>query len=131
RGLPMAGVPFNDKRGVFPTDHGRVTEGDTAVPGLYAAGWIKRGPTGIIGTNRADAVSTVKSLLEDLDGLDSGAVKPSSDGLLATLAEKGVRVVSYDDWKKIDAAEVARGASYGKPREKFVDLEGMLEAVET
>ncbi|MEE9139350.1 MAG: FAD-dependent oxidoreductase [Alphaproteobacteria bacterium] len=125
RGVPIPGVPFDEKRGVFPNADGRILDGKEAVPGLYAAGWIKRGPTGVIGTNRADAVATVKALLEDLPSLDQAA-KPGAEALLPLLAERGVRAVSYDDWLKIDAAEVERGAPKGKPREKFTEVNEML-----
>jgi ferredoxin--NADP+ reductase len=118
RGIPMPGVPFDDKKGVFPNDKGRIKDGDSVVPGLYAAGWIKRGPSGVIGTNKPDAQETAESVLEDLATLKPCA-NPSDDGLHALLKEGGVRVVSYDDWKKIDAAEVERGQAVGKPREKF------------
>src|SRR5215470_7604423 len=118
-GVPIRGVPFDARRGVFPTQDGRIVDGaGAAVAGLYAAGWIKRGPTGIIGTNRADAVSTVKALLADVPQLAPEA-KPGIDGLKTLLAARGVRTVSVEDWFKIDALEVARGEPHGKPREKF------------
>jgi len=126
RGVPMAGVPFDDGRGIFPNRDGRIVDGQIVVPGLYVAGWIKRGPTGIIGTNREDSVATVNSLLADLPKIDSGA-KPGADGLTGLLESRGIRVVSYADWQKIDAAEVRRGAAAGKPREKFTRVEEMLE----
>jgi ferredoxin--NADP+ reductase len=125
RGVPIPGAPFDEKRGVFPNRDGRVMHGDKVVPALYAAGWIKRGPTGVIGTNRADAVATVNALLEDLPKLDQWP-KPGAAKLLPLLAERGVRAISYDDWLKIDAAEVERGKPKGKPREKFIEVEEML-----
>lgn len=125
RGVPIPGVPFDEKRGVFPNRDGRVMHGDKVVPALYAAGWIKRGPTGVIGTNRADAVATVNALLEDLPKLDQSP-KPGAAKLLPLIAERGIRAVSYDDWLKIDAAEVERGKPKGKPREKFIEVEEML-----
>jgi ferredoxin--NADP+ reductase len=125
RGIPIAGVPFDQRRGVFSNKDGRIVEGERIVPGLYTAGWIKRGPTGIIGTNREDSVATVNSLLADLASLE-GAAKPGADGLMAILQGRGVRVVSYADWQQIDAAEVKRGAAINKPREKFTRVEEML-----
>jgi ferredoxin--NADP+ reductase len=125
RGMPIAGVPFDAQRGVFPNREGRIVDGDNVVPGLYVAGWIKRGPTGIIGTNREDAVATVKSLLADLPHLGN-ASKPGADGLGAFLKDRGIRVVSYRDWQRIDAAEVRRGEADGKPREKFTRIPEML-----
>ncbi len=128
RGCAIPGVPFDDDRGVIPNQDGRVVDGQKVVPGLYVTGWIKRGPTGIIGTNREDSVATVNSLLADLPKIDSGA-KPGADGLTGLLESRGIRVVSYADWQKIDAAEVRRGAAAGKPREKFTRVEEMLEAL--
>lgn len=125
RGVPIAGVPFDDRRGIFPNRDGRIVDGEQVIPGLYAAGWIKRGPTGIIGTNREDSVATVKSLLADLPNLDAGP-KRGADGLQALLRSRAVRVVSYSDWQRIDAAEVQRGAAVNKPREKFTRVDEML-----
>ena len=129
RGVPMAGVPFDDSRGIVPNRDGRSVDGANVVPALYVTGWIKRGPTGVIGTNRADSVATVKSLLADLPNLDAGR-KPGADELKALLKSRGVRVVSYADWQKIDAAEVRRGETAGKPREKFARVEEMLALLE-
>ena len=127
RGLPIAGVPFDERAGTMPNVEGRVVENGKAVPGLYAVGWIKRGPSGVIGTNKPDAAETVKHLLEDEASLPSCA-EPSRDAVLDLLASRGVRVVSYAQWRAIDAAEVARGVAAGKPREKFVDVDEMLSA---
>jgi ferredoxin--NADP+ reductase len=129
-GVPIPGVPFDARRGVFPTQDGRVVDGSSAVvPGLYAAGWIKRGPSGIIGTNRADSMATVKSLLADLSRF-SPAAKAGAGALESLLAARGVRVVSLADWLKIDAAEVARGQPTGKPREKFTRVAEMLKCLD-
>lgn len=124
RGMPIPGVPFDHQRCVFPNDNGRVV----GASGLYAAGWIKRGPTGIIGTNRADAVATVATLLGDLEKLDPAA-KPGADGLHALLARRGIKVVNYRDWQRIDAQEIERGKPKDKPREKFTRVEEMLAAL--
>ncbi|MBI3069209.1 MAG: FAD-dependent oxidoreductase [Betaproteobacteria bacterium] len=128
RGAAIPGVPFDDHRGVIPHRDGRIVDGQNVVFGLYVTGWIKRGPTGIIGTNRADSVATVTSLLSDLPNLPAGA-NSGAEGLTALLQSRGVRVVSYADWQKIDAAEVRRGEAAGKPREKFTRVEEMLEVV--
>ena len=125
RGVPVPGVPFDERRGVFPNKDGRIVDGAHIVPGLYTAGWIKRGPTGIIGTNREDSVATVNSLLADLPSFEATA-KPGGDGVLATLEGRGVRVVSYADWQQVDAAEIKRGAAVDKPREKFTSVQEML-----
>ena len=128
RGVAIPGVPFDPVRGVIPNRDGRVIDGAAVTPGLYVSGWIKRGPTGIIGTNREDSVLTVNALLADLPQLDAG-VRPGAAGLQARLDERGVRVVSYADWQRIDAAEIARGAAAGKPREKFTRLDEMLDVL--
>lgn len=126
KGIAMPGLPFDAKRGVFPTRDGRIVDDAGAViPGLYASGWIKRGPTGIIGTNRADSVATVNALLADLSQLDTGP-KPGAEALSGLLAAGDRRVVSYADWLVIDQAEVERGAAKGKPRAKFTRVEEML-----
>ncbi|MGB8275420.1 MAG: NAD(P)-binding protein [Alphaproteobacteria bacterium] len=126
RGVAMPGVPFDDKAGVFRNVGGRITEdGNKPVPGLYVAGWIKRGPSGIIGTNRACAVGTVAALFEDLAKLDSGS-RRGAEGVRGLLAERGVRVIGYSDWQKIDAAEINRGQPKGKPREKFTRVAEMI-----
>jgi ferredoxin--NADP+ reductase len=129
-GVPIPGVPFDARRGVFPTQDGRIVDGGGAVVlGLYAAGWIKRGPTGIIGTNRADSIATVKSLLADLPRLVPAA-KAGGEALEPLFAARGVRVVSLADWFKIDEAEVARGQPKGKPREKFTRVAEMLQCLD-
>ena len=130
RGVAIEGVPFHDAWGVIANDGGRVTDGpDGAVaPGLYAAGWIKRGPSGIIGTNRACAVETVTALLEDRAALLAEA-REGRSGLARLLDGRGARPIDFGDWQKIDAAEVARGEPKGKPREKFTRREEMLAAL--
>ncbi len=131
RGMPIPGLPFDEKRGLIPNRDGRVVDGEKAVPGLYVAGWIKRGPSGVIGTNKACSVGTVGSVLADFE---SGAVRPcevpDSDAVREILAAKGVRAVSFDDWRRIDAAEIERGKAHGKPREKFVTVEEMLAVLD-
>jgi ferredoxin--NADP+ reductase len=104
-----------------------VVANGSPVAGLYVVGWIKRGPSGVIGTNKPDASETVKHLLADAPSL-TAAPEPSREAVLDLLASRGVRVVSYAQWRAIDAAEVARGAAVGKPREKFVDVDEMLSA---
>lgn len=125
RGVALPGVPFDERGGIIPNQGGRVTHEGKPVPGLYAVGWIKRGPSGIIGTNKPDSFETVKAFFADAPSL-SRCSEPSRDALLAFFRNRGVRVVDYDDWRRIDAAEVERGAAAGKPREKFVSIEEML-----
>jgi len=130
RGVPLAGVPFDEKNAVIPNVEGRVMQNGQPVPGLYAAGWIKRGPSGIIGTNKPDSFETVKSLLADMPAL-ARCAEPSRDALLALLKSRNVRVVSYDDWRRIDAAEIERGSVVGKPREKFTSIDEMLGVLQS
>jgi ferredoxin--NADP+ reductase len=131
RGVALPGVPFDEARGTIRNDCGRVLddEGD-AVAGVYCAGWIKRGPTGIIGTNKRDATETVELLLADLrDGrlVAKGAAAASVDGLLA---ERGARVVLYDGWSSIDGHERSAGDKLGRPRVKLVTWDELLEKAE-
>ena len=105
-----------------------ITNAGVAVPGLYVTGWIKRGPSGVIGTNKPDSHETVASLLPDAPGLVPCTI-PNSAALQGLLAQRGVRPVSYADWRRIDAAEIERGAANGKPREKFTRIEEMLNAL--
>ncbi|GAA0313769.1 FAD-dependent oxidoreductase [Sphingomonas oligophenolica] len=115
---PIEGVPYDDKLGRFANHDGRVS------PGIYAVGWARRGPTGTIGTNRPDGFLIAEHIGADLPG-DSG--KAGRTGLDALLAARGVDVVTFRDWQKIEAAETAR-ARDGAPREKFVSIEEMLGA---
>lgn len=127
RGTPLPGLPFDLVRGALPHRDGRLV--DTAgkvLCGWYATGWIKRGPSGVIGTNRADSVDTVATLLADVAALD--AVKAGRAGLCALLAAGGQRVVDFTGWKVIERAEIERGRLDGKPAEKFVRIDDMLAA---
>lgn len=130
RGRPIPGVPFNEKTATIPHTAGRVEDNGREIPGLYVAGWIKRGPTGVIGTNKPDSLETVKTLLSDLERLTPCA-EPDSQAVENLLRERGVRVVSFDDWKRIDAEEIARGARKGKPRERFSRVEDMLAVLDS
>ena len=125
QGTAMPGVPFDDKRGLIPNEAGRVlAEGGALDPGLYVTGWIKRGPTGLIGTNKACAKETTDRLLEDLATLPKPAHEISA--VDAVLADARVRVVSYDDWRSLDATELERGKLAGKLREKVPSVAQML-----
>ena len=125
RGIRMPGVPFDEARGTFPNQGGRILQNGKPVPGLYAVGWIKRGPTGLIGTNKADGIETIGCVLADLPLIAPCPVRDSAP-LHALLSSRGIRVVSYDDWRRIDAAEVARGEVKGKPRDKLTTFNELL-----
>jgi len=126
-GLPLEGVPFDEKLGTVPNKDGRAA---MTLPNgfpVYVTGWIKRGPTGIIGTNRADSMATVATLLADLPHFNSQP-RSGREALVSLLAQRSVRSVSFHDWETIDQAEKARGAPLGKPREKFTRISEMLAA---
>ena len=129
-GIPIRGVPFDEKRGTILNQRGRVLEEHGAAHrrGHYTAGWIKRGPSGVIGTNKKDAKETVDHLLEDVAAgsmLDPSSPDPNS--IEALLRERGANYVSFSGWEKIDRAEVGRGEPHGRPRVKFVRVDEMLE----
>jgi ferredoxin--NADP+ reductase len=115
----LAGMTFDDRQGTVANEDGRVADG------LYAVGWIKRGPTGVIGTNKADGTLAAAQIVADIE---QGG-KPGRPALEALLSERGVRWVSYRDWQVIDRAEVANAAP-GAPRRKFVTIEDMLSALD-
>jgi NADPH-dependent glutamate synthase beta subunit-like oxidoreductase len=118
---PIEGVPYDDKSGRFANDEGRI------LPGLYAVGWARRGPTGTIGTNRPDGFAIVEKIAADIGEGSSREGRPALDALLA---ERGVEVVTFRDWQKIDTAEIA-AARAGAPREKFVSVDAMLGTVKS
>jgi ferredoxin--NADP+ reductase len=132
RGVGLDGVPFDAGRGTIPNRGGRVLgEAGEPIPGVYCAGWIKRGPNGVIGTNKKDATETVELLLEDAKagrlGTSGGHTAAEVDALLA---ERRVRVVSYAGWEAIDALERARGDSVGRPRVKLTTWDELLSTAE-
>jgi len=116
RADPLDGIPYDEARGIVPNDNGRIEKG------LYAVGWIKRGPSGVISSNRPDGVIASEHIQADLG---EGAGKPGRQALTALLAERDVRVVSYADWKIIEAAEEA-AAEGEAPRRKFTSIDEML-----
>lgn len=129
-GAAILGVPFDDRSGTVPNLAGRVIADGKHVPGLYAVGWIKRGPTGVIGTNKPDSVETVEALLADLDSLPP-CPEHDGDRIIALLEGRKIRVVSFEDWRRIDQIEVERGRKFEKPREKIIDVAGMLRVIES
>jgi ferredoxin--NADP+ reductase len=125
RGVELPGVPFDERTGTIPNEGGRVK------PGVYCAGWIKRGPTGVIGTNKKDAAETVEHLLEDAA---AGRLEPKPDASAAAvdtlLAERGTDVVEYDGWMAIDELERGAGEKAGRPRVKLSSWDALLAAAE-
>jgi len=132
KGVPIDGLPFDERNGVVPHQEGRVLRDGVAVPGQYVAGWIKRGPTGVIGTNRHDAKETVASLLEDRDSgaLPVPAATRDPEQVLKVLANRGVEVVLWGGWQAIDAAELALGQSQGRERAKISGRPALLTAAQ-
>jgi ferredoxin/flavodoxin---NADP+ reductase len=126
-GVPLPGLPYDERGGTIPNACGRVLGVDgRPLAGVYCAGWIKRGPTGVIGTNKKDATETVDLLLEDAR---AGALPASTgDGVHELLAERGVDVVMYADWESIDAHERAAGEPLGRPRVKLATWDDLLAA---
>jgi ferredoxin/flavodoxin---NADP+ reductase len=124
-GTRIPGVPFDEQSCTIPNERGRILERT----GEYAVGWIKRGPTGIIGTNKRDAQETDNSLLADLDGDRLGApADPDRDSMEAVLAERQPDAVSYAGWQAVDRVEREAGEPHGRPRVKLCSFEELLEA---
>ena len=131
KGIGLDGVPFDDRRGVIPNKGGRVLDAQSGqpAPGQYAVGWIKRGPSGVIGTNKKDAQETVDHLVEDA----AAERLPATGGRARTaiaelLSERAPHHVTFEGWQGIDAAEQERGRPLGRPRVKFIRVDEMLEA---
>ncbi|NVI91480.1 FAD-dependent oxidoreductase [Actinomadura sp. BRA 177] len=124
--VPLDGVPFDERSYVVPNDGGRILGPDGApVPREYVAGWIKRGPSGVVGTNKSDAAETVRNLLEDAAGTDSSPKRTIEE----LLESRGLPVVTYEDWLKLDAAEIALAQSLDRgERVKLARWEAMTSA---
>jgi ferredoxin--NADP+ reductase len=131
-GIPIEGVPFDEHRGLILNEGGRILDSHDSghKVGHFTAGWIKRGPSGVIGTNKKDALETVQHLLADVEsGKLLSPENPDPVAVEDLLREKGTRYISFEDWQAINAAEVGRGEPHGRPRVKFVRVEEMLETV--
>ena len=122
RSSPIPDVPFDEREGKFANDEGRI------LPGLYCVGWARRGPSGTIGTNRPDGFGVIEKIAEDIAAGSLGhGGKQGRTGFDALAVQRGLDVVTFRDWKKIEAQEEAR-ARDGAPREKFVDVDAMIKA---
>jgi ferredoxin--NADP+ reductase len=131
RGLPLPGIPFDEARGTIPHTRGRVLDapGGTPIPGLYVAGWIKRGPSGVIGTNKPDAAESADAILTDFHaGILVAPPNPDPAAIEARIRARQPDVFTYDDWLRLDALEVGRGGG-ARPRVKFTSLEEFLAAL--
>ncbi|MGE0639416.1 MAG: NADP oxidoreductase [Thermoanaerobaculia bacterium] len=130
RSLPLPDLPFDDRRGIVPNASGRIvdpTSGET-IPGLYVAGWVKRGPTGLIGSNKPDGLETAEAMLADRATIRP-APAPEAAAVDRTLAARGARVVDFAGWKELDRHEVERGRPHGRPRIKVGRVAEMLDAI--
>jgi ferredoxin--NADP+ reductase len=129
RGTSISGVPFDERSATVLQRDGRVIDLDgKAVPGMYVAGWIKRGPSGIIGTNQACAIDTIDSLLADLKTTECDPRDISRELFFASLRGRSLKLIDFQGWRKIDALERADGAAKAKPREKLTRVAAMLKA---
>ncbi len=133
QGVPLPDVPFDTRRYSIPNEKGRVLDPETSQPvrGEYAAGWIKRGPSGVIGTNKPDALETVRCMLEDIS--TGGVLTPDMPSLETAeqqIRERQPAYVSFDDWLQLDALEVEQGRATGRPRVKFTRVADMLSALD-
>lgn len=127
KGLSIPGIPFDEETGVIPNVAGRVVRDGTATSGVYVAGWIKRGATGVIGTNKHDAKETVTALLEDAPSLPPAPVR-DPDEVLRLLAERDIDAVTWQGWSAIELAEADLGRAQGRERAKIADREALLRA---
>jgi ferredoxin/flavodoxin---NADP+ reductase len=126
--VPLPDVPFDEQSYVLPNDRGRVLRPDgTPMPGVYAVGWIKRGATGILGTNKRDAQETAACVAEDLPSLPAPA-KPEREAIDALLAERKPDLVTEDGWRAINGEELRRGRATERPRVKLASRDELLDA---
>ncbi|GAB2513350.1 FAD-dependent oxidoreductase [Microbacterium petrolearium] len=126
-GSPLPGVPFDERHGVIPNHEGQVLAADSneRVPGMYATGWIKRGPVGLIGHTKSDAMETIQHLVND-QGSWWQPEDPSEDAIPALLAERGVQWTDLEGWHRLDEHEIALGEPHGRARIKVVPREDMV-----
>lgn len=132
-GVPLPGVPFNESWGVILNEDGRVVDPETRqpLPGEYTAGWIKRGPSGVIGTNKPDAVESVEAMIADLEaGRLLQPSQPDPAAVESLIQQRQPCYFSYADWQHLDEEEIARGEALGRPRLKFTSVEEMIAACE-
>jgi ferredoxin--NADP+ reductase len=127
RGLPVSGIPFDPKKHVIPNEGGRVLdEAGARLGGQYVTGWIKRGPTGVIGTNKADSAETARAIVEDIPTLEP-APEPRPAAVDEFLEERGVRPVRWEHWLEIDRQEIALGQKEGRERSKVTKFTSVLK----
>jgi ferredoxin--NADP+ reductase len=131
-GVALPEIPFDERGGVIPNAQGRIMADGATLPGLYCVGWIKRGPSGIIGTNKPDSIETAKLLLDD--ALSGALLTPEDTDPACVedlLMQRGVAYVTYIDWQRLDELERYNGETAGRPRVKFTKIADMLDALRT
>ncbi len=131
KGIALEDVPYDERRGTIPNREGRVIDPASGkrLPGEYVVGWAKRGPSGVIGTNKPDALETVRLMLEDIAATPP-APQPDPASIDAILEQRELQSISIDAWRILDRIEVAEGEKQGRPRVKFTHVHEMLEALE-
>ena len=131
RSVALPELPFDERGGVIPNVQGRVTDSESGfpVPGLYVAGWVKRGPTGLIGSNKPDGAETAAAMVADLEST-APAAEPEPAAVDRLLETRGARVVDFPAWQRLDRLEVERGRAEGRPRVKLGAIAEMLAAIE-
>lgn len=128
KGVPLPDVPFDERSATIPNASGRVlaAAGGAVVSGEYVVGWIKRGPSGVIGTNKPDSIETVKMMIEDLPNLPAA---PDASDIAEVLAARKPEMVSYADWRTLDRYETQQGSAQGRPRVKVTSVDAMLDVI--
>jgi ferredoxin--NADP+ reductase len=126
-GVPLAGVPFDEKNGIVKNVDGRVHDGEGPMLGVYAVGWCRRGPSGVIGTNKADANAVAEKLIEDVPSLHATTAHARTHAAFdAHLVARGAHVTTFADWLSLDRVEIEAGQGRGKIREKFTSVAQMM-----
>jgi ferredoxin--NADP+ reductase len=123
----IEGVPFDERARIIANEEGRVVESvsRTRIPHEYVVGWARSGPQGLIGSHKGASAQVVELMMADSADLDS-RILPERDALTTILLNRGVSIISFDDWKQLDEVEQARGERRGTPRDKIVDVASML-----
>ncbi len=126
RGVPFKGLPFDDRKGIIPNQDGQVVGNDNLqIDNVFVTGWIKRGPSGVIGTNRSDSIETVTTCLKYIDNTNI----QNNTAIETILSEKNIKFITYSDWKQIDEYEIKQGEKVGKPREKLTSITKIMEVL--
>lgn len=130
KGIPLEDVPYDKRSGIIPNDQGRVKNPESSTPilGEYVVGWAKRGPSGVIGTNKPDAAETVATMLSDLPNIPP-APQPDPMSIDGLLEERQLNFVTIEGWRILDQIELAQGQAQGRPRVKFTRIQDMLAAL--